>query len=341
LRTQVIDPFSDPRWLRFVRETPGATVYHSPSWLRLLTETYGYKPFCLAALEGEDIVGVLPLLEVRSRLTGRRSVCLPFSDECGPLSVTAEAVAGLIRAAEGMRKTLNWGRVEIRSSVDLPGLTVASRFKGHVRVLETDAEKVFRSFRKSQTQQPIRRAENAGVLVERRTDLEAMREFIRLNALTRRKHGVPPQPDEFFWNLQRGILKTGLGFIGTASHGGRIVAASVFLHWRETLFHKYGASDERKLDCRPNHAILWDAIRWGCEQGYTRFDFGRTELDNPGLIQFKAGWGGEERDLWYVQIGGESKSDSGGGIQALKPLVTRLPIPLLKFIGRKLYGHIG
>ncbi len=341
MTTLLLDPFGDPRWLRFVQDTPGATVYHSPSWLRLLTKTYRYKPFCLAAAEGEDIVGVLPLLEVTSWLTGRRSVCLPFSDECGPVSAKPEATEVLVLAADELRRTQNWRRVEIRSSLQGPRVAIASRFKGHSRALTGDVEAVFRSFRKSQTQQSIRKSEKSGVLVERRTDPEAMRHFMRLNALTRRKHGVPPQPDSFFWNLLDGVLQAGLGFIGTASVGGRIVGASVFLHWRGTLVYKYGASDEHALDYRPNHAILWDAIRWGCGHGFNRFDFGRTDLDNRGLIEFKAGWGGEEQDLWYVQLGGDPKQGSGGGAGVLKPVISRLPVPVLRFLGRKLYAHIG
>ncbi len=85
-------------------------------------------------------------------------------------------------------------------------------------------------------------------------------------------------------------------------------------------------------------------MQWGCENGFTLFDFGRSDPTNKGLLLFKKGWGSQESDLFYVRHGSEidDRTDNAPGmLERLKPVITRTPLPILKLIGSKLYAHIG
>jgi len=140
------------------------------------------------------------------------------------------------------------------------------------------------------------------------------------------------------------MLEAGLGFIGTATLDGRILATALFLHWKNAIVYKYSASEERARSVNASHAVVWDAMRWGCEHGFTLFDLGRSDLTNEGLLQFKRGWGSQESDLVYVRCGAsvnDRASDAPGMLQRLKPAVSKIPLPILKFVGRKIYAHIG
>ena len=339
-----IDPISDPRWLTFLENTPGAFIFHHPAWLNVLKETYGYTPICLAATEADSIVGILPLMEVRSWLTGNRAVCLPFSDMCGALAQNEPTLQALLQYSEGLKNNRGSKYVEIRDSTVSDGFMTSASYKVHRTALGDDSNALFNTFKKTQIQHSIIKAKKLGVLVERRTDYEALRSFIYLNALTRRKHGVPPQPDSFFWNIAKKIFESGHGFIGTATLDGQIVATALFLHWNNTIVYKYSASDERARSTNASHAVIWDAMRWGCENGFTVFDLGRSDLTNEGLLNFKRGWGSQETDLFYVRHGSEiyDRTDNVPGmLERLKPVITRTPLPILKLIGSKLYAHIG
>lgn len=338
-----IDPLADPRWLTFIESTPEASIFLHPAWLRVLSETYAYKPVCLAATDDQSVVGLLPLMEVRSWLTGSRAVCLPFSDACGAVVRNESAIRALLLFSEVLRNQQGWKFLEIRDAVVSPGFRSTARYKLHRMVLGADPDPLLSTFNQ-QTKRSLKKAEKARVVVERRADPEALRAFIQLNALTRRKHGVPPQPDSFFWNLGSEILDAKLGFIGVAILAGRIVATSIFLHWNNTIVYKYGASEELALSAGANYAIMWDAMRWGCEHGFTLFNLGRTDPTNEGLLQFKRGWGSQESDLTYVRSGArvdDRTSDSSGMRERLKPFISRIPLPILKLVGRKVYAHIG
>jgi CelD/BcsL family acetyltransferase involved in cellulose biosynthesis len=339
-----IDPIADARWLTFLENTPGASIFHHPAWFEVLRETYGYLPVCLAATEANSFVGVLPLMEVKSWFTGNRAVCLPFSDTCGALVKSESALQALLQYSKELRKHRGWKYIEIRDPILSDGFRMAIHYKLHLTSIGNDSEALFKTLKMTQIQQSITKAQKLGVLVERRTDGEALHRFIYLNALTRRKHGVPPQPDSFFRNISKKIFESGLGFIGTATLDGQIIATALFLHWNNTITYKYSASDERARSAKASHAILWDAMRWGCEHGFTLFDLGRSDLTNEGLLQFKRGWGSQESDLIYVRHDANINdyvNNSPGMLEHLKPLISAIPLPLLKLVGSKLYAHIG
>jgi CelD/BcsL family acetyltransferase involved in cellulose biosynthesis len=336
-----IDPQTDPRWTEFILSHADASVFYHPSWLSTIESTYGYCPACLAAESGGELVGILPLLEVHSWLTGRRGVCLPFSDSCVPLANESGVVRSLLSAASGLCEEKGWKYVEIRGQVNHPSVSLSAQFKTHRLRLHPDADKVAATFGKRQVRQGIAHAIRDGVTIERRSDRSAMQEFTRLNALTRRKLGVPPQPDAWFLNLLDNLIAHNLGFVSIASLGGRSIAASVFLCFNNTIYYKYSASDERFLTVRPNNLIVWDAIQWGCENGYSAFDFGRTDIECEGLRDYKKGWGAVESDLSYYRITKEHASETADALRRMKPVLRATPVPVLKMIGRMLYEHVG
>jgi hypothetical protein len=89
---------------------------------------------------------------------------------------------------------------------------------------------------------------------------------------------------------------------------------------------------------------MWEAIKWYCQNGYKSFCFGRTEPENKGLMQFKAGWGAEEKVIKYFKydIKRETFVKDCPRMNGLHNRVfSKMPIPLLTVIGSLLYRHIG
>ncbi len=342
VRIEPINP-DDPRWMQFLLDRPLATVFHHPAWISVLSSAYGYTPQCLAVLSEDAIVGLLPLMEVRSWMTGARAVCLPFSDCCGPVLASENLIDPLISHCMEMMKERRLNYLEIRSTITHPGFGPSAAFKSHEITLSGGFEEVMRSVGRSHIQH-IAKAERDGVLVSRSTEMDALREFIRLNAVTRKKHGVPPQPDGFFHALHRQLIEPGLGFVCLARYADRTIAASLFLCLNGTIVHKYSSSDEDYLDHSPNHLIVREAIHWACDKGFWRYSFGRTDCENEGLRRYKRKWGAAEKDLLYCVA---PPPDGRGGAgwtrsvaRRLKPMLKKMPMGVLKQIGKRLYAHM-
>ncbi len=340
---EMLDPHRDVRYETFVKQHPQATIFHHPGWLKTLEAAYHYHPYCVAVVQGTEPVGLLTLMDVRSMITGNRGVCLPFTDRCGSLVREPSITEVLLQEIQNLADRQGWGYVEIREEVQQESFADTSHFLSHQLQLGPDASVVFRRFKRTHVQH-IRKAVVEHIRVERRTDRAALNEFMRMNAITRRKHGIPPQPASFFLNLFESLISSGRGFISLAFLGSKAIAASVLLHFNQTITYKYAASDSESVAHSPNHIIVWDLVQWGCQNGYTILDFGRTDPLSTGLLQYKRGWSPNEVELRYFR----SYQRSGGpsnrlypGPRVLKSIVRLTPLSVLKLIGKMIYRHVG
>jgi CelD/BcsL family acetyltransferase involved in cellulose biosynthesis len=341
---RMIDPFTDPRWASLVQTHPDAGVFHHPAWLSVLKSVYEYSPFVVALEEGRDLVGGVPFVPIRSLITGRRWVSLPFSDHCAPLFAADES-AGRELIAEYLRSQIAEGvpLVEIRWRLRQAGAVEENHdFVLHRLKLGRNPEEVFANFKKTQVQQPIQKAEREGVTIHRCDTLEQFRHFYRLQLLTRRRLGVPAQPLKFFDMLCQKILQSGLGYALLALKGDAAIAGGVFFKYKEALTYKYAASDYRFRDLKGNDAVLWSAIRDACREGLRWVDLGRTEKENEGLRRFKSAWGGVEEPLEYTYLPGRPSKRGGGAFSAIGGRIIRIsPTAFCRLTGELLYRHYG
>jgi len=340
-----IDPLFHPRWQALVDVAEDATIFHHPAWLELLRRSYGYEISAICVVDGEgEIAAGLPLARVESRLTGRRLVAIPFSDVCPPLhapNAPGSAAPALIRAL-GEERAQTGLDIEIRAGMDgIPGGHPVPRFLWHRLPLEPDASAVLGRASKSQVRRGIAKARREGVVIERETGRDGLETFYRLHLRTRRRQGVPVQPKSFILAFED-LFARGLGHVLVARHEGRAVAAAVFLSHRGTLTYKYGASDERFLDVRPNHLLFAEAIEAACEEGFAELDFGRTDSDNAGLGAFKRSWGAREEELAYTYVADRVPEEGPGRARRLMAAaIRRGPAFTGRAIGAALYRHAG
>jgi len=339
-----IDPVADPEWLALVERSPAAEAFHHPLWLELLRDQYGYELRACCVADRRGLQAGLPFARVESRLTGRRLVAVPFSDVCTPLlgrdaSPSALDALGPALAAEAAREGL-----ELTVHAPLPnvsGAFVQPRFFRHLLSLADDPAEVESRYSKSQVKRGIKKARREGLRAVRRSDREALDAFFALHVKTRRRLGVPTQPKRFIRRFER-LFAAGLGFVELVLDEERPIAAAVFLTYNGTVTYKYGASDAATLPKRPNNLLFAEVIRWACESGYRRLDFGRTDAGNEGLRKFKRSWGAEEVELAYTHLGKEPPSTEPGlRDRVLETTIRRSPAFVGRLIGAALYRHAG
>lgn len=236
----------------------------------------------------------------RLKVGRNRWVALPFTDYCPPL-VSDDADLDLVEAFDSARRTKRISRFDIRADLGVPGPGAAVVAVRHTLELDPDPEVVYQTFSRSQTQRNIRKAEREGAVVLRRgVSIEDLtRVYFDLHLETRRRQGIPTQPRRFFEHLWREMLEPGHGFLLLAFADDVPIAGGVFLTSKKSVVYKFGASSPRFWSLRPNNLLFWEAIRWSCERGFRTFDFGRTDLDNDGLRNFKNNWGARETPLTY------------------------------------------
>jgi hypothetical protein len=338
----------DGSWDERIASHPGASIFHTSSWARVLRDTYGYEQFYFTNDQSRPPAAVA-FCEIDSGLTGRRGIALPFTDECALLPSADLTFKTLFEFAQGLGKERNWRSLEVRglpafSEIGISEETASSlSFYGHLLDLSPGPEAIFKTLHSS-TQRAIRKAEKSPVKVEIASDEKAMAEYFALHCLTRRKHGVPPQPFSFFEQIQRQMIAAGKGFIALARLDDRAIAGAVFFRFGTAASYKYGASDAEFDAVRPNNIVMWKAIQHLCEQAAETLDFGRTSKYNEGLRRYKLNWGSQERTIHYMKwnLRRETfvrESDHSSGWQ--NHFFRHCPIAVSRLVGRLLYRHIA
>jgi hypothetical protein len=293
-------------------------------------------------LSGNKLSALMPIMDVNSFLTGRRGVSLPFTDCCSLIGSPDQAGALFQNAVEfGQQK--NWRYLELRSGLpfrqDMPPY---ASFWTHSLALNQSESALFAQFHDG-TRRNIKKAIKNNVTVSFDRTWEAVNQFYRLNCLTRQYHGLPPQPLPFFKNIFDRIVAKGQAVVATARHCGQTIAALFFFLFKDTAIYKYGASDRKFISLRANHLAMWEAIRCLVAKKYALLDFGRTDLNNTGLAQFKRSFGSNELKKHYFRYSFAQKAfvSSSQQMKTSYPFFRSLPLPLLKLSGQWLYRHMG
>lgn len=342
-----VDPIRDRRWADLVQCHPRASVFHAPAWLQTLQSTYGYEPVVFTTSPSTaPLRNGLVFCRVKSWVTGRRLISLPFSDHCEPLCDSADELNFIVRYLQAILERQNWRYVEVRS-VDC-GLNQSRATNGslvpaywlHVIDLRPDLDDLLRGFDKDSVQRRIRRAERSGLVEKNGRSDSLLRDFYRLFVSTRRRHRLPPTPYAWFKNLlnyQGDALEIRLAYMGQTP-----VAAILILNFKDTAYYKYGCSDPRFNKLGANPWLLWRAICSAKSRGAVRFDMGRTEEEHASLAAFKNHWVPQPRRLTYWTFPEDPRRATIGWTRRLgSSFLPLLPNRLLPLTGRLIYRHIA
>jgi lipid II:glycine glycyltransferase (peptidoglycan interpeptide bridge formation enzyme) len=131
--------------------------------------------------------------------------------------------------------------------------------------------------------------------------------------------------------------------IRLARKEGTPIAAILTLRHRSTVVYKYGCSDEKFHYLGGMPILFWKLIEESKASGAEQIDFGRTDLDNDGLIEFKDRFGAKRQRLTYFRYPEDTRGQSlvAMKLPMLRRLFSVMPDALSSTAGRMLYRHIG
>jgi CelD/BcsL family acetyltransferase involved in cellulose biosynthesis len=296
------DPAADTRW-RSLAEGPQGTLFTSPPWITAVCRSYDFTAEARIAVDaaGEPVGGVawVAVDDVR----GHRLSSLPFSDRADPLVPDVPTWTALFDAMKTGDDQYTLRCLDDSPAVADPRLETVGEAAWHGTPLEAELDELRRRI-SSVSRRNLAAAERAGVRVEVRDDLDAVRVFHRLHVrLRKHKYRLLAQPLAFFENIWHEFAAGGRCSTLLASVGDEVIAGALFLEWNDVLYYKFGASMQEHLKVRPNDAIYWTGIQRGVERGLRLVDWGLSDRDQPGLIGFKRKWASVERSLVTLRSG--------------------------------------
>src|SRR5450759_5756532 len=110
-------PYED--WDTFAAAQKGYTHFHRFRWRTVMERVFGHECVYLAARDGAGkLVGILPLVRVRSVVFGHYLVSMPFVNYGGPIGSEA-GIRALVDEAVAVARRDRVKLLEMRSSVPL------------------------------------------------------------------------------------------------------------------------------------------------------------------------------------------------------------------------------
>ena len=281
----------------FVRERPDGTPFHLSAWGRAIAKGVGQRPHYLVAEHAGSIVGVLPLIHVKSPLFGQSLISNAFAVYGGPIATADSVHAELDAAAWALAERLGVGSLEYRNQArlrpDWPAKT--ENYVTFRRPLSGDSDANLKAIPRKQRAE-VRKSLELGLEVRVASDERARAEHFAVYSTSVRNLGTPVFPKRLFDSL--------IEFYGseadilTVSKDGTPVASVLSLYFRDEVLPYYGGGTQAARALRANEHMYWMLMEHARRRGCTSFDFGRSKV-GTGAFSFKKNWGFEPTPLAY------------------------------------------
>ena len=329
------------RWDAFVASCPDATFFHQSAWQELIEKVFRHRAHFLFAQRDREIVGVLPLVEVKSLLFGHAVTSLPFAVYGGVASSDPEAIVALHRAADALAKQTGAAHLELRNrerrELTWPAQDLYVTFR---KTLEADVEANMNAIPRKQ-----RAMVRKGIKNGLRSEVDAtVDRFFALYADNVHRHGTPAMPKRWFAELKAAFGDRCEALI-VVDAGGVPISGVLSFYFRDEVLPFYAGDTLAARDLAANDFKYWELMRRACERGLKVFDYGRSKR-GTGSFDFKKNWGFEPTPLHY-----EFSLYAGATIPQNNPLNPkyrlmietwrRLPRPVANFLGARLSRHLG
>ncbi len=339
-----IDPSLYPNWNKFILDNFDPDVFHSAEWCLVLKATYNFFPNYFLFLNNDKPLAVIPLMEIRSFLTGNRAVGLPFTDHCNPLKTSDLDLQPLSKEIFYYGNEKKWKYIEFRSSFFNAHQPPYETYYTHDIDLTMSSSELWARLKNS-NRRNIKKAIRLGLKVQFEKSTQCLKDFYRLQVITRKRHGLPPQPFRFYKNIFENLILKDLGIIASVYYKNRMIATSIFFNFNHKAIFKYGASDHIYHPLRPNNLVMWETINWYRENNCHLLNLGRTDTGDKGLLEYKRSWGGEESELNYFRFSCNQNKYITSPYNKYDSILSLIgsctPVPLLKLIGKVFYRHFA
>jgi FemAB-related protein (PEP-CTERM system-associated) len=340
LEIAALDRGSSAAWDAFVQKSPQASFFHRAGWKRVVEASFGHDCHFLYAQRGGTIVGVLPLVHIRSRVFGHSLVSTGFTVGGGPVATDEETLAALDERAVALAEKLDVDYLEYRSRTPIHSdwEQKSGLYVGFRRAIDPSVERNMTAIPRKQRAM-VRKGIAAGLTSRIDSDIDTLH---HIYAVSVRNLGTPVFGKSYFRNLVEEFGKD--VDIVTVAKDGHALASVMNFYFRDEVLPYYGGGLNEARPVAANDFMYWEVMRRACERGYRQFDFGRSKV-GTGAFAFKKNWGFEPEPWTY-----EFKLRRGGipDVNPLNPKYRlfiaawqRLPIGVAKLAGPHIVRFLG
>jgi len=338
------------KWDEYVLTHSYGNPYLLSGWGQAIAQVYKHPVYYLMAVgRGQNMQGILPIVHIKNVLFGNNLYSMPFADLGGVLADNERVETALIdkiceMAAEQGVSTLELRQAKLLGDMEQAAYSKQDRSIDKVRMildLPGSSEQLMATF-KSKLRSQIRRPLKDGLEVKS-GGRELLNDFYRVFVENMRDLGSPVHAKNFIAAV---LGKFKISRLFLVYKDDNPLACALVLGCRNTLYNPWASSLRRYSRMSPNMLLYWSMLEYACDNGFKRFDFGRSTPDE-GTYKFKQQWGAVEHPLHWETFSQQGHLQNAGGTDqksrfdvAMK-IWSKMPVAMTRVIGPPLRKNIG
>jgi lipid II:glycine glycyltransferase (peptidoglycan interpeptide bridge formation enzyme) len=291
------------KWEDFVFNHPRGNIFHTPEMINVYEKTKNYYPVVLFAIQDQEIVGVISGViqkEYKGLLGYLTSRCIVLG---GPLvkNDNQSIIDGLLKSLVNRvnKKSIY---VQFRNLFDMKQhsqifINQGFHYEQHLDIL-IDLKKSF-DILKTKIHKSRRRnyskSLNKGVVIKNLISITDIQEGYKLMQKNYKRIKLPFPDYSLFKSLAEILIPKGFCLSYGIYFNSELIGFRIALTYKNSIYDYYAGSSSEHSNKYPNDVLVLELLKYGCDGGYTFFDFGGAGKPDEayGVRDHKLKFGGE------------------------------------------------
>lgn len=299
--TNHIDP---EKWQSFVAGMAHSTIYHDARWQQIIKNNFNHQlHYITCTNDQQELLGVMPLVHLKSALFGSFTISMPYFNYGGPLALDYSVEHALLSYAAAFSEKINCSHMEVRDTQNRNEWQSVQRKVSMILPLP-QSDDILNSALGSKLRAQINRAAKNQLEVKFGGQ-ELLGSFYTVFSRNMRDLGTPVYGRQFFADILDTFKEN--AFICVVYRNGKPLAAGFLLGYRDKLEIPWASSIRSQNHLGANMFMYRSILKEAIARGFQFFDFGRSTRQ-ASTYKFKKQWGAIEHPLhWHYW----TKNDTG------------------------------
>lgn len=294
---KALTPTEFVKWDEYVKNNAQGTFFHLSGWQQVITKSFGHDCYFLFFEQNNNIVGVLPLVEVKSKLFGHALISTPFCVYGGAIANSTDIVRELEQEACSLAEQLGVDYLELRyQEKQQSNLLLKQAHSTFGCELSEDNEEILASIKKKQ-RAVIRHSLKNELSFSLESGKQNLKDFYNLLSTSYRNLGTPIFSKNYFESLVD-VFADDLDIAVIKSKENELSSTVMNFYFNEQVIPYYGGGNDSARGLKSADFMYYQVMCNASDKGYRWYDFGRSKNDS-GPFKYKKNWGMEPKSLYY------------------------------------------
>lgn len=332
------------QWDSYVKNHQYGSFFHLSGWQTVIQKSFDHACYFIYAEKDGSICGILPLVEVKSKLFGHALISTPFCVYGGAVADSDDITRQLEQEACKIAEQLQVDYLELRyKEAQNTSLLLKQAHSTFGCEIAEDSDKILASIKKKQRaviRHSLKNELNCSISTNR-TDFH---DFYQLLSISYRNLGTPIFTKRYFDNILT-VFSDDSDLVIVRDRDNQPSSAVLNFYFNEQVLPYYGGGNDSARGLKSADLMYYQVMCHAQEKGKKWFDFGRSK-NNSGPYKYKKNWGMEPKPLYYYYhlVNANELPNLSPNNPKYKFFISmwqKLPLKVSQLIGPNLSKYLG